>query len=776
MLTNYYDLSHPAKDAFSSHIKWEPYDGPCPAQPHIAVVLDAKAAAKAKGISIDEAMYGKFAAESMVKIQRKVQDRNPWRKEDEKPRHLRSYELAKLSRQAIQAYSSRDVHEIDVVMDGYHDGVAAHAFGTFHAPALPYVTPMIKASCGIKSMNAAANLLTEMDEHLTLNGSLGKFSLTSNDEVLNAFAERLSRFFSGLFASGFHFLDLDTCQPMYLRESDIRTAFDIIQDYLNWDNDEFLALLERYGVEPTESRLSDTVWCRRRLRSVKALKASEFYRAFGFVHNHAEPVIADQVLSDRKYAIERNNKTLQNTVVFNNANPEEWLTLFSVSEASVSNPEMRRIELMVRIKAFEQIAQKSGHVGLFLTFTAPSRFHAYHKKSGKVNQNWLDAGKPTVKQASDWLVSAWAEMRTAFKDAAIRPYGFRFVEPHHDGTPHWHLILFVSSDQIDQVEKICLNYLLPDDDPDSEYLMQEHQAGKEISRFRSVHIDPAKGSAIAYCAAYVAKNLDGKTSKENHDETGKPMSDMIARVDAWRSAHNIRQFAQIGGPSITSWREMRRCRNEFQRDSDMFSDLTEGEWFLLENIRRATDVGDFEQYTIAMGGVQVKRNDQTIRVAYGSPEAWQKTTEAAVDQLFGNIEQLRTRYGDIAKESITGFLFRRVLQQIHPKYVPTRFKTWSTADKKRFLSTVKDQFDVLEKYEAYIRMQDEQYEKMMVQVDLAETLIDQQFTFVENSLNSDFIDSLESAVFNGFGSLGEGDLPPLAEGWGVVFDPLDQCH
>lgn len=776
MLNNYYDLVHPSKDAIASAIKWEPYDGPCPEQPYIGVVLDGKA----KGLTTNEALYGKFAAASMAKLQRKVEKRNPWRKDGETVKRLRSYELAKLSRQAMQSYSPRDPHELDAVFDGYQDGVAAHAFGTFHAPAMPYVTQMIKASCGIKSLNAASDLLTEMDEHLTLNGSLGKFSLTSNDEVLNAFAERLSGYFSGLFASGFHLLDLETYQPMYLLESDIRAAFDIIQNYLNWNNDEFLALIERYGVEPTESRLSDATWCRRRLRSVKALKAAEFYRAFGFVHNHAEPVIADQVLSDRKYAIARNNQTLQNTVVFNNANPDEWLTLFSVSEASVSNPEMRRIELMVRLKGFEQIAQKSNHVGLFLTFTAPSRFHAYHKKSGKVNQNWLDAGKPTVKQASDWLVSAWAEMRTAFKDAAIRPYGFRFVEPHHDGTPHWHLILFVTPDQTEQVEKICLNYLLPADDLDSEYLLEQYQAGKEISRFRSVHIDPAKGSAIAYCAAYVAKNLDGKTSKENHDETGKPMSDMIARVDAWRSAHNIRQFAQIGGPSISSWREMRRCRNEFQKDLDMFSDLTEGEWFLLENIRRAADVGDFEQYTIAMGGVQVKRADQTIRVAYGSQEAWQKTTEAAVDQLFGNIEQLKTRYGDIAKESITGFLFRRVLEQIHPKhqhkYVPTRFKTWSTADKKRFLATIKDQFDVLERYEAYIRMQDELYEKMMAQVDLAETLIDQQFTFVEISHNSDFIDSLESFVFNGSGSLGESDLPPLAEGWEVVFDPLDQCH
>ena len=34
-------------------------------------------------------------------------------------------------------------------------------------------------------------------------------------------------------------------------------------------------------------------------------------------------------------------------------------------------------------------------------------------------------------------------MRTAFKDNDLQVYGLRVVEPHHDGTPHWHMMLFL---------------------------------------------------------------------------------------------------------------------------------------------------------------------------------------------------------------------------------------------------------------------------------------------------------------------------------------------
>lgn len=57
---------------------------------------------------------------------------------------------------------------------------------------------------------------------------------------------------------------------------------------------------------------------------------------------------------------------------------------------SVANPEIRRHELMVRMRGFEDMAQEQGKLGLFLTLTAPSSYHAWRqgsKDKAKTYQN-----------------------------------------------------------------------------------------------------------------------------------------------------------------------------------------------------------------------------------------------------------------------------------------------------------------------------------------------------------------------------------------------------
>ena len=89
-------------------------------------------------------------------------------------------------------------------------------------------------------------------------------------------------------------------------------------------------------------------------------------------------------------------------------------------------------------------------------------------------------------------------MRTAFKDNDLEVYGMRVVEPHHDGTPHWHMMLFCKPGQRKAINEIMRRYALKEDG---------HEKGAAKQRFESRHLN--QGGAAGYIAKYIAKNIDG---------------------------------------------------------------------------------------------------------------------------------------------------------------------------------------------------------------------------------------------------------------------------
>jgi len=91
-----------------------------------------------------------------------------------------------------------------------------------------------------------------------------------------------------------------------------------------------------------------------------------------------------------------------------------------------------------------------GHAGEFYTITSPSKMHAV-LSSGKPNPKFNDS---TPKDVNEYFKNIWALIRSAIHKKGIKPYGFRVVEPHHDGTPHWHLLLFMHPNDVKTARSI----------------------------------------------------------------------------------------------------------------------------------------------------------------------------------------------------------------------------------------------------------------------------------------------------------------------------------
>lgn len=519
-------------------------------------------------------------------------------------------------------------------------------------------------------------------------------------------------------------------------------------------------LLARYGIElpdlkehgplPVLRRLTDPAWWRLKVRRLQAREVERIAILMRRVRKGREIYCSDETVRRRSAQKHRNRKYLESTTAVNetadtDAGERKQYTLAELSDLTVSNPRVRRIELMVRVRGFDEVAQQLEHVREFWTLTAPSRFHRWRtvgkKGDGAVipNKRW-DGSMPWEAQA--WLCDKWAKIRAALAAEGVRLYGFRVVEAHHDGTPHWHAAIFYhphwqGDEQIDArplVRSIVRRYLLAEErkahrkalaayarahakakkardraDKAAEkaaatteravktraraaalaVIADELRAAEraaramlgeaaqqlrdaEAHRFDSKAIDPEKGDAAGYLAKYITKAIASGEAGDmvQEDLYGYDAGESANRVDAWASANRIRQFQQIGGPSVTTYRECRRAMGREVTQADLFDAPRK-----IQLAAEAADESDWQAFVLLMGGPMVKRDEQPLRLGY-----WNEH-DAETGEVIGPGVN---KYGEVPPARIYGLQYKvpagwtTLLKRDHAtRHVLTRVNTWT---------------------------------------------------------------------------------------------------
>ncbi|WP_339614857.1 replication endonuclease [uncultured Gilvimarinus sp.] len=480
-----------------------------------------------------------------------------------------------------------------------------------------------------KSHVEANLMLLRTDDYLKLGSGSDSLYLSCPDDELRDFAK-------------WHSHNLEKLIIRKVRRGSSKTVIQLAIDYLEHrgltfplDNP-FEASQEE--IAGAIARVKCDLWWRQKLRKLQDIKMETVQIEMGQV-NKVAGIYASHNCVKRKFAQAARNKDVLAQYVAENDLGQSF-TLLDIAERGVSNPVNRRNELMTRIAGFEAIGKARGHKGVFVTLTAPSKYHSFLSKPCVSNPKYQSL---TPADAQSYFNGQWRKVRAKLKRDNIAPYGFRVVEPHHDGCPHWHMLLFIEPEKKQALIDTLTHYALQIDGS---------EAGAETHRIKVEYIDQKKGTAAGYIAKYISKSIDG--AKLDADLYGQDAVKSAGRIRAWASAWKIRQFQQIGGPPVTVWRELRRLTAGDKKETAL-EGLSDDH---LRQIADAADTGDWQAFTELFGGPIIARKDQPIRP-------------------FEIVKDKPSRYEEAAKQLI-GLIYRT------SEFIQTRFRTWEIKRKESF--------------------------------------------------------------------------------------------
>lgn len=353
------------------------------------------------------------------------------------------------------------------------------------------------------------------------------------------------------------------------RDSDIRDMSQALAEkaggYIGWTDDQVIRVARGWVKAPftvpgrtaaiQRRRLMDPRFWRRTLRRILWRAAETAHLAAGLVKKTGMQQVSDYSVRIRDGMLKSQQDWLAASSVERITEDGELLS-FSLADLAAKKEKEREAEFWCWTAAFQSMAEAAGLEMAMLTLTLEPRFHPG-------SSSW-DGTTPDA--AHDEIVNRWAIIRAGLAQKGIALSGFRVVEAHKDGCPHWHLLLAfqpaaraeILAETIKQFPgKIAVRTrdaatktkkdvkVFFDDAASCAGAGRAPAYGNEGTQAELAIINTAVGGLVTYMTKYLKKQ-----SKSND------------RAGAWRGCWGVRGMQWFGmRNALTGWRELRRLED-----------------------------------------------------------------------------------------------------------------------------------------------------------------------------------------------------------------------
>src|SRR5690606_1259215 len=105
------------------------------------------------------------------------------------------------------------------------------------------------------------------------------------------------------------------------------------------------------------------------------------------------------------------------------------------------------------IKNLEHLADENSFKWLFITLTAPAEYHPNPAKGKRRYNDQLG-----IAASHEYIRTKWSQIQSVLSSRGIPAcpesyFGVRTVEPHKDGSMHWHILLFAKATLLKDIIK-----------------------------------------------------------------------------------------------------------------------------------------------------------------------------------------------------------------------------------------------------------------------------------------------------------------------------------